>query len=166
MSEYTRRIWANGEEITDEKLNNIENGIVEAKREAASATAKAQNAAKGVIQIEQAVTIPAIGWEVDEAIGCLKLAVRNCAVTAKHVVDINLNLPSLEVAAECGWKNAVQSYDGGVYVYAEEVPDSAMAGTMVIMSAEAGTGDDDNDDVVPFNALAGADGVYLTVQEE
>lgn len=164
MSEYIRRIWANGEEITDEKLNNIENGIVEAKKEAASATAKAQNAAKGVIKIE-AVTIPANGWEVDAASGFLKVAVRNSAVTADHVVDINLDLPSLEVAEECGLKSVTQSYDGGVYVYAEQAPSLLpMTGTMVIMCAEALPSS--GDDVVPLNAVAGADGVYLTVQED
>lgn len=32
MSEYIKRTWVKGEEITAEKLNNIETGIVEARK--------------------------------------------------------------------------------------------------------------------------------------
>ena len=42
---YVRRTWKNGEVITDEKLNNIEEGIAEAKSEAAHAKNAAETAA-------------------------------------------------------------------------------------------------------------------------
>lgn len=47
MGKYQKHTWADGEEITDDKLNNIEEGIAEAKKEAENAT-MAQNDAKAL----------------------------------------------------------------------------------------------------------------------
>ena len=164
MSEYKRKTWVEGEVIDARCLNNIETGIVEAKKEAENAAAKAQSAAKGLIKVEP-VTIPATGWETDEASGFMKRAIRNCAVTGDHIVDINLDLPSLAAAEDCGMKSVTQSYDGGVYIYAEEPPYAVLTGTLVVMCEALPSSGDEGSGAVPANALVGADGVYLTVQE-
>ena len=44
MSEYIKHTWQDGEEITDAKLNNIETGIAEAKKEAENSGVAAANA--------------------------------------------------------------------------------------------------------------------------
>lgn len=44
MSEYTRRTWSDGEVITAEKLNNLETGVTEAKKEAEQSGVSATNA--------------------------------------------------------------------------------------------------------------------------
>lgn len=44
MSEYIKRTWVEGEPITDSKLNNIETGIVEAKKEAENSRIAAEKA--------------------------------------------------------------------------------------------------------------------------
>lgn len=46
---YSRHVWENGEVITEDKLNNIEDGIVEAKQSGESAT-NAQQAASNAQQ--------------------------------------------------------------------------------------------------------------------
>lgn len=108
------------------------------------------------------IVISADDWTLDETGGFYK-AIANEAVTAKSVVKIHLNRTSLEIAGDCGLEPVTESYDGGFYIYAEEVPASAMSGTLEIIGANMIS---NNESAVPANALAGVDGVYLTVEEE
>lgn len=52
---YIRRHWVNGEVITDEKLNNIEEGISEAKKAAEDATLKLDNSGDDAAEAKQAI---------------------------------------------------------------------------------------------------------------
>ena len=108
--------------------------------------------------------LPSDAWTFDEGINAYVLMVENEAVTANHIVSINLDLASLEVAANCGLKAVTESYDGGFYIYADSSPVAALTGTMVVVGAAVLPSSGSN--VVPMNALAGVDGVYLTVKEE
>ncbi len=72
------------------------------------------------------------GWALDSGSGLYKLTIANEAVTANSIVNVNLDLASLEVATDCGLKAVTESYDGGFYIYADAAPASAMTGTIVI----------------------------------
>lgn len=64
MSEYIKKTWKKGEEITSAALNNIETGITEAKRDASQVTATAQQAkndAASALEAVKTVTPEGIG---------------------------------------------------------------------------------------------------------
>ena len=79
------------------------------------------------------VVLPTGGWELDQTSGLYRLAVENTGIDAQNVVNINLDLASLQVAEACGLKSVTESYAGGYCVYADSVPGAALSGTVTIL---------------------------------
>lgn len=104
----------------------------------------------------QTITVPTSGWTSDSASGCYRLAIANDVVKASCVVEVNLDLASLEYAGEIGLKAVTDSYNGGFYLYAETIPTTKMIGTVVILGNSSGL-----DTTVPDSI-----GTYLTVKED
>lgn len=79
------------------------------------------------------IAISVDGWTLDESTGLYKLNIEDAEATESSVVNINLDLVSLEVAENCGLKPVTESYDGGFSIYAESHPVSVMTGTMIVI---------------------------------
>lgn len=76
------------------------------------------------------ITIPNTGW-TDEN-GLKKITISNTSVKSKDVVDLNLDLVSLNIAEDCGLKSLVESINNGFVLYAETIPSNEMNGTLMI----------------------------------
>lgn len=91
-----------------------------------------QNAAINT-KYSKELEIPFDGWFLDETTGFYKLNIEDAEVTENSVVNINLDLASLEVAEYYGVKPVTESYGGGFSIYADDVPEIAMVGTMIVL---------------------------------
>ena len=80
------------------------------------------------IFVRDSITIPTSGWEEDE--DYLKLDIEDENVTEDTVVNINLDLESLEIAENAGLKSLVVSSSGVFSLYADDVPENDMTGTI------------------------------------
>ena len=76
------------------------------------------------------ITIPNTGW-TDEN-GLKKITISNTSIKSKDVVDLNLDLVSLNIAENCGLKSLVESINNGFVLYAETIPSNEMNGTLMI----------------------------------
>lgn len=81
------------------------------------------------------VSIQKTEWAMESVSGLYRYDIKDTAITADCAVDINLDLASVEVAKSCNLKSVTNSYDGGVYIYAETIPTSAMSGTMIVIKS-------------------------------
>lgn len=99
-------------------------------------------------------------WVFDDTLGLYKATVNiyETLVTAKSVVDVNLDLRSLILAEDYGLKSVTDSYDGGFYIYSEEAPLENLTGTIIVQ---------DGRDIysIPDNTLTSLNGEILTVKE-
>ena len=77
------------------------------------------------------------GWNENSQYACLEYKILDADVSEADVVSINLDIPSLDIASECGLKPVTVSIDGEVTIYADSIPSAEMTGTMIIQKVVA-----------------------------
>ena len=77
------------------------------------------------------------GWNENLQYACLEYKILDADVSEADVVSINLDIPSLDIASECGLKPVTVSSDGEVTIYADSIPSAEMTGTMIVQKVVA-----------------------------
>lgn len=91
------------------------------------------------IIVKQNVSIPTSAWAMDDATGTYKASITDDDILNIHMVNINIASSSLTVAAEAKMSNVTESYDGGVYLYATNIPTEELSCDYMIMGTGSET---------------------------
>lgn len=91
------------------------------------------------IIVKQNITIPTSAWTMDDATGMYKASITDTDILNIHMVNINIASSSLTVAAEAKMSNVTESYDGGVNIYATNIPTADLSCDYMIMGTGSET---------------------------
>lgn len=80
--------------------------------------------------IKKAITISTTGWEKVSNSDFYTLKIMDSDVTADTIVNINLELTGLSIAADCELQAVVISEDGFYNIYSVSIPSADMKGTV------------------------------------
>lgn len=91
------------------------------------------------IIVKQNTTIPTSAWVMDDTVNMYKASITDDDILGIHMVNINIASSCLTVAAAAKMSNVTESYDGGVYLYATNIPTSDLICDYMIMGTGSET---------------------------